>query len=61
MKKYRVHPTRWLISTQISTNKVLPERGADRSTSRARCGGGVVVFCANAKSETVAMSAMQEM
>ena len=45
----------------ISTNKVLPDRGADRSTSRARCGVVVVVFCANAKSETVAISAMQEM
>ena len=45
----------------ISTNNVLPLRGADRSTRRARCGGAVVVFCANAKSETVAMSAVQEM
>ena len=46
----------------ISTNNVLPDRGADKSTRRARCCvGAVVVFCANAKSETVAISAMQEM
>ena len=44
----------------ISTNNVLPDRGADRSTSRARCGVVLVVFCANANIETVAMSALQE-